>query len=171
MYWLEDLYTHLTVPCRLLLPLVTWLVVGGIERISNDTNSTSDAMFGFLYGTFPTAPSVFLYASHYSTATDLVSPGFISRFSHYIWLEPLVIFGHVTLSCNYESHCLKNLLVICYMFLKTFYVVLFYTCLVKGYFERNLINNSLQDILLKHNLWKFWMIIWLCLFFHTSTLQ
>nr|XP_022307078.1 integral membrane protein GPR155-like isoform X2 [Crassostrea virginica] len=62
----------------LLLPLVTWLVVGGIERISNDTNSTSDAMFGFLYGTFPTAPSVFLYASHYSTATDLVATGMVA---------------------------------------------------------------------------------------------
>lgn len=62
----------------LLLPLVTWLVVGGIERISDNTNSTSDAMFGFLYGTFPTAPSVFLYASHYSTATDLVATGMVA---------------------------------------------------------------------------------------------
>ncbi|XP_048753740.2 integral membrane protein GPR155-like isoform X3 [Ostrea edulis] len=62
----------------LLLPLVTWLVVGGIERISNVSNSTSDAMFGFLYGTFPTAPSVFLYASHYATATDLVATGMVA---------------------------------------------------------------------------------------------
>lgn len=62
----------------LLLPLVTWLVVGGIERISDNANSTSDAMFGFLYGTFPTAPSVFLYASHYSTATDLVATGMVA---------------------------------------------------------------------------------------------
>lgn len=131
VYWLEDLYRHLTVPCRLLLPLVTWLVVGGIERISNDTNSTSDAMFGFLYGTFPTAPSVFLYASHYSTATDLVSPGFISCFSHYIWLEPIYESHWLSLvilhyQANYESHCLfvyllhvfKNLLcsVMLYMF-------------------------------------------------------
>lgn len=70
----------ISVSHRLLLPLVTWLVVGGIERISDNANSTSDAMFGFLYGTFPTAPSVFLYASHYSTATDLVSKNMISLY-------------------------------------------------------------------------------------------
>ena len=29
-------------------------------------------MFAFLYGTFPTAPSVFLYATQYSVGIDLV---------------------------------------------------------------------------------------------------
>ncbi|XP_061186122.1 lysosomal cholesterol signaling protein-like isoform X2 [Saccostrea echinata] len=62
----------------LLMPLVTWMVVGGIERISDVSNSTSDAMFGFLYGTFPTAPSVFLYASHYATGMDTVAFGMVA---------------------------------------------------------------------------------------------
>lgn len=34
--------------------------------------SSTYAMFAFLYGTFPTAPSVFLYASQYSIGVDLV---------------------------------------------------------------------------------------------------
>ena len=39
-----------------------------------DSNSTSDySMFAFLYGTFPTAPSVFIYSAHYGVAMDLVS--------------------------------------------------------------------------------------------------
>ena len=39
-----------------------------------ESNSTSDySMFAFLYGTFPTAPSVFIYSAHYGVAMDLVS--------------------------------------------------------------------------------------------------
>lgn len=38
------------------------------------SNSTAQySMFAFLYGTFPTAPSVFLYASQYGVGMDLVS--------------------------------------------------------------------------------------------------
>lgn len=56
------------------MPLVTWEVVGALEKTSSDKNiSESMSMFGFLYGTFPTAPSVFLYASHYSIGQDIVS--------------------------------------------------------------------------------------------------
>jgi hypothetical protein len=47
-----------------------WQVIGALElREENESLS----MFGFLYGTFPTAPSVFLYASQFSVAQDIVS--------------------------------------------------------------------------------------------------
>lgn len=37
-------------------------------------NATSDyAMFAFLYGTIPTAPTVFIYSVHYGVAMDMVS--------------------------------------------------------------------------------------------------
>jgi hypothetical protein len=59
---------------RIILPLITWEVVGVLEKTSVSKNATeSMSMFGFLYGTFPTAPSVFLYASHYSIGQDIVS--------------------------------------------------------------------------------------------------
>lgn len=58
--------------CRLLLPLITWQVVGNLEPGENNS-SKSLSMYGFLYGTFPTAPSVFLYASQFSVAQDVVS--------------------------------------------------------------------------------------------------
>lgn len=61
----------------LLLPLVTWEVVGSLEPgQSNDSKSIS--MYGFLYGTFPTAPSVFLYASQFSVAQDVVATGMVA---------------------------------------------------------------------------------------------
>ena len=64
---------------RIILPLITWEVVGVLEKTSNSTNATeSMSMFGFLYGTFPTAPSVFLYASHYSIGQDIVSFFFVN---------------------------------------------------------------------------------------------
>lgn len=57
--------------CSLLLPLVTWEVIGWIGVDTNASQSLS--MYGFLYGTFPTAPSVFLFASQYGVAQDIVS--------------------------------------------------------------------------------------------------
>ncbi|KAK3108383.1 hypothetical protein FSP39_006715 [Pinctada imbricata] len=63
----------------LILPLVTWEIVSALEGLSgkNGTEPDAKSMFGFLYGTFPTAPSVFLYASHYSTAADFVAFGMV----------------------------------------------------------------------------------------------
>ncbi|XP_021378786.1 integral membrane protein GPR155-like, partial [Mizuhopecten yessoensis] len=67
----------------LVLPLVIWQIVGAMERTStannSDPNSTiSLSMYGFLYGTFPTAPSVFLYASQYSIAQETVATGMVA---------------------------------------------------------------------------------------------
>ncbi|XP_052096045.1 integral membrane protein GPR155-like isoform X2 [Mytilus californianus] len=63
----------------LILPLVTWEVVGALEKSYSNKNTTESlSMFGFLYGTFPTAPSVFLYASHYSIGQDIVATGMVA---------------------------------------------------------------------------------------------
>ncbi|KAL4221937.1 hypothetical protein ACF0H5_017989 [Mactra antiquata] len=63
----------------LLLPLITWQVVGALElNRMNETNSRSLSMYGFLYGTFPTAPSVFLYASQFSVAQDIIATGMVA---------------------------------------------------------------------------------------------
>ncbi|KAL3831565.1 hypothetical protein ACJMK2_023304 [Sinanodonta woodiana] len=61
----------------LMLPLVTWQVVGMLEN-GNSNDSRSLSMYGFLYGTFPSAPSVFLYASQFSIATDVIATGMVS---------------------------------------------------------------------------------------------
>lgn len=44
------------------------LVNAGVD--ANDTMSLSN--YGFLYGTFPVAPGVFVYANHYDVAVQLV---------------------------------------------------------------------------------------------------
>ncbi|XP_005107005.1 integral membrane protein GPR155 isoform X2 [Aplysia californica] len=58
----------------LILPLITWEVVGWLEP---NSNTTTFSMYGFLYGTFPSAPSVFLYASDYGVAQDVVATGLV----------------------------------------------------------------------------------------------
>ncbi|KAK7110797.1 lysosomal cholesterol signaling protein-like isoform X2 [Littorina saxatilis] len=60
----------------LLLPMVTWEVVSWLQP--NETASRALSMYGFLYGTFPTAPSVLLYATHYSMAQDIVTTGMVA---------------------------------------------------------------------------------------------
>ena len=83
--------------CRLLLPLITWQVVGNLEPGDNN-NSKSLSMYGFLYGTFPTAPSVFLYASQFSVAQDVVS---------YLRMQPRI--AKYSLSVNTCTHAGKHL--------------------------------------------------------------
>lgn len=60
----------------LVLPLVTWEVVGWLQP--NETTSQSLSMYGFLYGTFPSAPSVVLYATHYGMAQETVATGMVA---------------------------------------------------------------------------------------------
>ena len=61
----------------ILLPIVADLLLHGL--LPNETLNSSRAdisTFGFLYGTFPTAPTVFVFASQYSLAMEIVSiPG------------------------------------------------------------------------------------------------
>ena len=55
-----------------MLPLITREIVS-IIKPGKDANETADySNFGFLYGTFPTAPGVFVYSTQYNVAQDLV---------------------------------------------------------------------------------------------------
>lgn len=57
----------------LVLPIVTREMVTTFHA-GSDANETVDlSNFGFLYGTFPTAPGVFVYATHFNVEVDLVS--------------------------------------------------------------------------------------------------
>ncbi|XP_066302413.1 lysosomal cholesterol signaling protein-like isoform X1 [Branchiostoma lanceolatum] len=62
----------------LLLPFVARELVVGLQIGGNDTNMTEEFRnYGFLYGTFPVAPSVFIFASNYGLATEVVGPGLV----------------------------------------------------------------------------------------------
>ena len=61
---------------RVLLPIVAdrvlYLILpadSGNSTVSRSSIST----FGFLYGTFPTAPTVFVFSNQYTLAMDIVS--------------------------------------------------------------------------------------------------
>ena len=76
----DALYTRTTLlqlsemVCSIMLPLVCREFVSLLKPGGASRNSTEDySNYGFLYGTFPTAPSVFVYASHYNVQPDLVS--------------------------------------------------------------------------------------------------
>ena len=62
--------------CRIILPLVAYRVLYILlpNGVNNVTATQDDiATFGFLLGTFPTAPTVFVFASQYSLAMEVVS--------------------------------------------------------------------------------------------------
>ena len=54
--------------------MIGYLTVSRVapDDVINSTNEELSA-FGFLYCTFPTAPTVFIYASQYNTAMTIVS--------------------------------------------------------------------------------------------------
>lgn len=58
---------------RLVLPLVTRQTVNIMGAGANFSDTTDLSTFGFLYGTFPAAPGVFVIASQYNLDVDLVS--------------------------------------------------------------------------------------------------
>lgn len=57
---------------RLVLPLVIRQTVNITNSGYNFTETTDLSTFGFLYGTFPAAPGVFVVATRYNTDVDLV---------------------------------------------------------------------------------------------------
>lgn len=59
----------------LVMPLVCKDMVDILDAGVNSTNTnhTSLSNFAFLYGVFPTAPSVAIYASHYNMEVEVVS--------------------------------------------------------------------------------------------------
>ncbi|XP_063232647.1 lysosomal cholesterol signaling protein isoform X2 [Bacillus rossius redtenbacheri] len=71
--------THLLVPCILVvvklvaLPLVIREVVSQSHAGVNVSDNLDLSTYGFLYGTFPAAPGVFVYALHYGQEVDLIA--------------------------------------------------------------------------------------------------
>ena len=63
----------------LMLPLVTREFVSLLKPGGDDVEVTEDfSNFGFLYGTFPTAPSVFVFAAHYNVQPDLIASSMVA---------------------------------------------------------------------------------------------
>lgn len=58
----------------LILPLVSWFT---LQYATNDSTAGSMANFGFLYSTFPPAPTVFIFALQYKLPTDAVATGMV----------------------------------------------------------------------------------------------
>jgi hypothetical protein len=56
----------------LTLPLVIREVVSIIKPGVNETETLDFSTYGFLYGTFPAAPGVFVFATQFNVDIDLV---------------------------------------------------------------------------------------------------
>lgn len=67
---------------RLALPLVTREVVSLIHAGASVNETLDLSTYGFLYGTFPAAPTVFVFATQYNLDVDLVS-NLLRRFLPY----------------------------------------------------------------------------------------
>lgn len=62
-----------------MLPLVCREFVSLLKPGGDLTNATNDySNYGFLYGTFPTAPSVFVFATHYNVQPDLMASSMVA---------------------------------------------------------------------------------------------
>lgn len=73
---------------RLILPLVTREVVSLLQPGASANETADYSNYGFLYGTFPTAPGVFVFASQYNVAVDLVRIFFVLK----IFRDYLIFF-------------------------------------------------------------------------------
>ncbi|XP_042861951.1 integral membrane protein GPR155-like [Penaeus japonicus] len=63
---------------RLILPLVTREVVSLLQPGASANETADYSNYGFLYGTFPTAPGVFVFASQYNVAVDLMASAMVA---------------------------------------------------------------------------------------------
>lgn len=62
----------------LILPLVTREIISLLHP-GNTANETANySNYGFLYGTFPTAPGVFVFATQYNVAVDLMASAMVA---------------------------------------------------------------------------------------------
>lgn len=61
----------------IVMPLVTRETVSLLHSGQNVSDTLDLANFGFLYGTFPTAPGVFVYAAKYNVAADMVASAMV----------------------------------------------------------------------------------------------
>ncbi|XP_022903985.2 lysosomal cholesterol signaling protein [Onthophagus taurus] len=65
--------------CKLLvLPIVTRQVINIFKPGSNETETTDLSTYGFLYGTFPAAPTVFVFATQYTIDIDLIASAMVA---------------------------------------------------------------------------------------------
>ncbi|KAK3780259.1 hypothetical protein RRG08_047248 [Elysia crispata] len=64
----------LVVAKSLLLPLFAW---GILQRLDHSENSTSFSMYGFLYGTIPTTPSLYIFANDFGFGTDIIATALV----------------------------------------------------------------------------------------------
>ena len=62
----------------IVMPLITREIVSQLDVGVNPNDTLDWSNFGFLYGTFPTAPSVFVYASKYSLETELIANSMVA---------------------------------------------------------------------------------------------
>nr|XP_027225362.1 integral membrane protein GPR155-like isoform X1 [Penaeus vannamei] len=62
----------------LILPLVTREVVSLLQPGASANETADYSNYGFLYGTFPTAPGVFVFASQYNVAVDLMASAMVA---------------------------------------------------------------------------------------------
>lgn len=61
-----------------MLPLIIRQTIN-IIHVGNNFNETTDlSTFGFLYGTFPSAPGVFVISLQYNTETDLIASAMVA---------------------------------------------------------------------------------------------
>jgi predicted permease len=63
---------------RLVLPLVIRQTVNITNAGGNFTETTDLSTFGFLYGTFPSAPGVFVVANQYNCDIDLIASAMVA---------------------------------------------------------------------------------------------
>ncbi|XP_049954684.1 integral membrane protein GPR155 [Schistocerca serialis cubense] len=62
----------------LVLPLITREVVSLFHAGENSTDTLDLSTYGFLYGTFPSAPGVFVFATQYSVDIDLIASSMVA---------------------------------------------------------------------------------------------
>jgi len=60
------------------MPIIAREVVNLLNVGVNVTDTQEWSNFGFLYGTFPSAPGVFVYASKYDLETDMIASGMVA---------------------------------------------------------------------------------------------
>jgi len=60
------------------MPIIAREVVNLLNVGANATDTQEWSNFGFLYGTFPSAPGVFVYASKYDLETDMIASGMVA---------------------------------------------------------------------------------------------
>ncbi|GAB6023980.1 hypothetical protein CHUAL_008706 [Chamberlinius hualienensis] len=68
----------LVVVKTIVVPLVTREMVNLLKAGSNATETLDLSTYGFLYGTFPTAPGVFVYAGQYNLDVDLIATSMVA---------------------------------------------------------------------------------------------